>query len=92
MRLPFKRLLMTGTVIFTLVAASGYWYVFMAGAPPLDPPSTSIAGTDLTFQLKTFNSKAMGEKRQYGLILPPDYEKHPNQRYPVIFLLHGGHD
>ncbi len=34
----------------------------------------------------------MGTVRQYGLILPPDYKQNPKQRYPVIFLLHGGHD
>lgn len=39
-----------------------------------------------------YNSKAMGEVRQYGLILPPDYNQNHQKRYPVILLLHGGHD
>jgi enterochelin esterase-like enzyme len=26
------------------------------------------------------------------LILPPDYASQPSKRYPVVFLLHGGHD
>ena len=43
-------------------------------------------------QLESFYSLAMGEPRQYGIILPPDYEQHPNQTYPVIVLLHGGND
>jgi enterochelin esterase-like enzyme len=30
--------------------------------------------------------------RQYGVILPPGYNQNPKKRYPVIFLLHGGHD
>lgn len=34
----------------------------------------------------------MGSVRSYGLILPPHYNQNPNHRYPVIFLLHGGHD
>ena len=42
-----------------VVAAAGYWYVFIAGAPQLDPPIVSTAGTGMTFQLKTFNSKAI---------------------------------
>ena len=74
-----------------VVAVAGYWYVFIAGAPQLDPPNVSTAGTNMTFQLKTFDSKAMGTVRQYGLILPPGYD-HSDQRYSIIFLLHGGHD
>jgi enterochelin esterase-like enzyme len=34
----------------------------------------------------------MDEAREYGVILPPDYNQNPKKRYPVIFLLHGGHD
>jgi enterochelin esterase-like enzyme len=45
----------------------------------------------INFELKTFYSKAMGQKRAYGLILPPGYQTNPKQSYPVIFLLHGGH-
>lgn len=88
---PYSKILGIFVVTVASVAAAGYWYVFIAGAPQLDPPIVSTAGTDMTFQLKTFNSKAMGEVRQYGLILPPGYD-HANKRYPVIFLLHGGHD
>jgi enterochelin esterase-like enzyme len=33
----------------------------------------------------------MGGKRSYGVSLPPGYEDSQTQRYPVIFLLHGGH-
>ncbi|BAZ66923.1 MAG: esterase family protein [Pelatocladus maniniholoensis HA4357-MV3] len=74
-----------------ILAIGGYWYVFILGAPQLDPPQQQT-NTELKFQLETFNSQAMGKVRQYGIILPPGYEKNPRQRYPVIFLLHGGHD
>ncbi|MBD2450878.1 esterase family protein [Nostoc sp. FACHB-152] len=57
----------------------------------LDPPQQQ-ADTGLKFQLETFNSQAMGTVRQYGVILPPNYQKNLQTRYPVIFLLHGGHD
>lgn len=90
MKLP--RILLVGAVGITTLAAIAYWYVFIAGAPQLDPPATSTAGTGMTFQLKTFNSKTMSEVRQYGIILPPGYDHSPNHRYPVIFLLHGGHN
>ena len=34
----------------------------------------------------------MGESRRYGVILPPSYGQSTQRGYPVIFLLHGGHD
>ncbi|MFH7028048.1 MAG: alpha/beta hydrolase [Heteroscytonema crispum UTEX LB 1556] len=74
-----------------IISAAGYYYVFTLGAPQLDPPKEEI-NTGLKFQLETFNSQAMGTVRNYGVILPPDYNKNPQKRYPVIFILHGGHD
>lgn len=76
--------------IMALLMVAGYRYVFIAGAPQFDPPKVA-ASTGLSFQLKQFNSRTMGT-RQYGVILPPGYAEHPQQRYPVILLLHGGHD
>lgn len=90
MQLRWSNILLAVMVIVATLLATGYWYVFIAGAPQLDPPQVE-KNTGLSFELKTFNSKAMEEVRQYGLILPPDYAKNPNKRYPVIFLLHGGH-
>ena len=46
----------------------------------------------MRFSLEHFTSKAMGQERVYGLILPPGYDFHPELHYPVVFLLHGGHD
>ena len=45
----------------------------------------------LGYQIATYHSQVMGESRTYGVCLPPGYEQNRNQRYPVIFLLHGGH-
>lgn len=90
MKLLFGKVIGIFAGAIALLAATGYWYVFIAGAPQLDPPQVE-RNTGLTFQLETFNSKAMGEVRMYGLILPPGYTKNPVRRYPVIFLLHGGH-
>jgi enterochelin esterase-like enzyme len=83
--------LVTLTSAIALVIAGGYWYVFILGAPQLDPPQQQLH-TGLKFQLKSFYSRAMATVRQYGVILPPDYNKNLHKRYPVIFLLHGGHD
>lgn len=89
--MKFSKVFISFLGVFAVLAAAGYWYVFIAGAPQLDPPQEQ-ADTGLKFQLETFNSKAMGKARTYGLILPPGYNKNPQKRYPVIFLLHGGHD
>ena len=89
-----RKLLIIGVGILALLAGAGYWYVFILGAPQPDAPPTTATDSKLklTFELKTFNSKAMGTVRQYGLILPPGYNQNPQKRYPVVFLLHGGHD
>ena len=45
----------------------------------------------IKFETKTFLSQAMGQVRSYGVVLPPGYDQTSQKRYPVIFLLHGGH-
>jgi enterochelin esterase-like enzyme len=80
--------------IVALLAGAGYYWLFILGAPQPDAPPTTAKDTKLklAFELQTFDSKAMGTPRQYGLILPPGYNQNLKQRYPVVFLLHGGHD
>lgn len=85
-----KKSALIGIGILVILGAIIYLYVFVAGAPQFDPPQLQV--TNLTFQLESFNSQAMGITRQYGVILPPRYTQNPQRRYPVIFLLHGGHD
>lgn len=89
-KIGLKKILLVGVGTLAILLSGGYWYVFIAGAPQLDPPQVE-KNTGLTFQLKTYHSAAMGEIRTYGLILPPGYAENPDRRYPVIFLLHGGH-
>ena len=53
---------------------------------PRDVPHGSV---DVNFR----NSKAITyEMPQTWVYLPPDYEKNPSQRYPVLYLLHGTND
>jgi len=92
LKLKYGNILGIGAATVIVLAGVGYWYVFIAGAPQLDPPATNVAASHMTFSLQSFNSTAMGTVRQYGLILPPGYNQHLQRRYPVIFLLHGGHD
>lgn len=77
--------------VLAALTGVGYWYVFILGAPQFDPPK-EVTDTELKFQLKTFDSQAMQSTRKYGVIFPPGYDKDLQKRYPVIFLLHGGHD
>ncbi len=77
-----------GAVVF---AGAAYSYVFVAGAPQLDAVPVK-AEQGITFEVKTLKSAAMGGDRNYGVMLPPDYGRSPQKRYPVVFLLHGGHD
>jgi enterochelin esterase-like enzyme len=86
----FSKALIGIASAIAILASTGYWYVFILGAPQLDPPK-EVVNTGLKFQLETFKSQAMGT-RQYGVILPLGYNQNPKKRYPVIFLLHGGHD
>ncbi len=94
MKIPQVFLGLIGTI--TLLSGTGYYYVFVLGAPQLNPPSKESpleqTKNGFKFQLETFNSTAMGTARSYGVILPPNYYQNKIQRYPVIFLLHGGHD
>ena len=86
----YRNLIVVSALGLTALAAAGYWYVFVKGAPQIDAPQAEPQ-TGLVFRVQTFNSEAMGTERRYGVVLPPGYEKKPNQRYPVIVLLHGGH-
>jgi enterochelin esterase-like enzyme len=84
------KLLWSSVAVLSLLAGAGYWYVFIAGAPQLDSPKAELH-TGVTFKVETFESQAMRSTREYGVILPPGYNRHPHRRYPVVVLLHGGH-
>lgn len=88
-----RKFLGAGITAFLALALGGYWYVFVDGTPQLDGPDATAAeqSSTLSYTLERFNSQAMGMKRTYGVILPPDYRQNSRRRYPVIFLLHGGH-
>ncbi len=64
-------------------------------ASPLQPNSDTQAIVQAhrspAYQIAYYYSHAMGGKRAYGITLPPQYDREPHRRYPVIFLLHGGH-
>ncbi|QSJ15316.1 esterase family protein [Nostoc sp. UHCC 0702] len=62
----------------------------IASVLPPQPDANALA-IPLTYKIETYDSQVMSAKRTYGVSLPPGYEQNPQQHYPVIFLLHGGH-
>ncbi len=87
--MKFQRFFLGTLGAMLVVMAPNYGYA--AGVSPLDPPQIEQDPIHLTFEVKTFESPAMGTQRRYGLVLPPGYNQNPQQRYPVVVLLHGGH-
>ena len=81
----------------TIVAISGgligsyryldnYW-LYRGFAPPKDPAFVSSKGRLVRFELA---SAALGGRRQpVDVYLPPGYDSHPREHYPVFYLLHG---
>lgn len=54
----YTKVLGTAARISTL-AKIGYWYAFIAGSPQLDPPATNVPDSGMTFNLQSFDTKAM---------------------------------
>lgn len=57
---------------------------------PIEKPEILTLKTPIDYQIVNYHSELLGD-RTYGVVLPPEYDQHPNKRYPVIFLLHAGH-
>jgi len=51
----------------------------------VEPDKTEPPGTTY----KTFHSKTIDGEASYLIYLPPDYDKEPQERYPVLYWLHG---
>ncbi len=79
MKLPNQRLLI-GLLVFLLGVSQTVQLLSQTPQPVKD-------GADVS-SLK-LASKLMAREMPYRLIVPPDYKTKPDQRYPVIYLLHG---
>ena len=85
-----------GTALTLTLATMTFSPLASSSTPssPVPQPSQDIPAVTnepLSYKLETYNSKSLRGKRTYGVALPPGYEDSSTQRYPVIFLLHGGH-
>jgi enterochelin esterase-like enzyme len=45
-----------------------------------------------TIRLHAYFSKSLGRLRELAVYTPPDYDRKPRSRYPVLFLQHGNGD
>jgi enterochelin esterase-like enzyme len=65
-------------------------YFDVPGNPPRfdelqDVPHGSV-------QYRTYRARESKIVRNVAIYVPPDYDRNPNQRFPVLYLLHGGGD
>ena len=94
----------TAAVLLTAGGLGAFRYVntfaLYRGFPaPSVPQSVTVAGTHGSRQVPvvtpsvdnfTVSSPALGGyQNQVYAVLPPGYASHPQQRYPVLYLLHG---
>jgi enterochelin esterase-like enzyme len=87
------RAAIVGAAAFLAVGAIGlyryvdnYW-LYRGFAPPHDAAFVRVHGATARFYLA---SPALGGRRQpVDVYLPPGYATHPQERYPVMYLLHG---
>ena len=75
-------------VLFGLAAVA----IFVRPVKPLLPDSTVTLQTGQTEIFTHFFSNSLGEPMPYSVLLPVGYYQHPELRYPVLYLLHGGGD
>jgi len=61
-----------------------------AGAAPPQVAAVAPSGdTGAEVRQERFESKALGERRDYLVVLPPGYDAERKKPYPVVYLLHG---
>ena len=66
--------------------ARNYW-LYRGFPPPSDPAYVTQRGT--VQQIKVASAALGGRSQSVYVYLPPGYDSHPGERYPVLYLLHG---
>ena len=78
------RTLLFGLVVLTIGCGTA------PASTPAAPATSSAPEPVLPHQTFTVDSKLMGETRRINVYTPPDYDKAPDARYPVIYMPDGG--
>jgi enterochelin esterase family protein len=60
------------------------------GAPALPHEFTDVPHGAI--RVHAYRSKSLDKKRGLYVYTPPDYDRSPNKRYPVLYLFHGSGD
>jgi predicted alpha/beta superfamily hydrolase len=74
------------TRFFIIPALLFQMFLAAAVCPQTKETNPNVAG-DLRFH--ELQSKVFGNTRTLRVLLPPDYEKHPKKKYPVLYLNDG---
>jgi S-formylglutathione hydrolase FrmB len=77
-------------LLVVLVGAASW--LFTQRAKPLEPDSSVPLPLGQTEVFTHFFSASLNSPMPYAVLLPSGYEQHSGQRYPVLYLLHGGGD
>ena len=86
-----KKLLLASFLVgFGLIATGAY----KATIAPFDRtiwnnPGTYPSALQAGITHHTYHSNIIGVDIGYNIYVPPEYFSHPNQRFPVIYVLHG---
>jgi enterochelin esterase-like enzyme len=66
--------------------AWNYW-LYRGFPPPVDPGYVAVPGTEQ--KIDVTSPALSGRTQPVYVYLPPGYDAHPTEHYPVIYLLHG---
>jgi len=84
-RKPFQILV----IVFTVLTVSDSWGQREGQSRPITSPETIHLNEGSRVEFREFTSAALGGNAYYSVFLPPSYDQNPNQRVPVIYVLHG---
>jgi enterochelin esterase-like enzyme len=93
-----ERRIVSGSLLVILFLSFFYCSAYSASSDPccplnnelqylLHPPSEAT----FTYQVRhgSFPSSCLGKEKNFFLVLPPDFDPHSSDQYPLLILLHG---
>ncbi|MFN8485399.1 MAG: alpha/beta hydrolase-fold protein [Anaerolineae bacterium] len=92
--IPLIAVVVAAATIFTVIFASPSSAARLTEGsteyiPELGWAETLSDVSRLSVETHVFHSETLNRDTPYYVYLPPDYQTHPNQRYPVLYMLHG---
>ena len=82
-----------GLVIFSVLVTFPAWTAQRGEAPRrLENPADFTLPGKARVEFRNLQSPVLGKQVQYSVFLPPNYDREPNQKFPVVYFLHGLHN